>query len=129
MAGVFAASHFDPKNYAKHRGGYSQELYEAIANYHAQAAQYPNNKELCIDLGCGPGQVASVMAESFQKVIATDPSESMLETCKSLLAEQHQNMEFEQGSAESLPFVEDASADLITAGTAAVCPKCLRTQI
>lgn len=120
MAGVFAASHFDPKNYAKHRNEYPEVLYHAIFKYHAENAQYTDNKELNVDLGCGSGQVAKVMAKHFGKVLATDPSDSMLETCRSLLQDKHDNVEFRKGNAEDLPFVNDGSVDLISAGTAAV---------
>lgn len=123
MAGVFAASHFDPRNYAKHRNEYPEVLYEAIFMYHAENARYSDNKQLNVDLGCGSGQVAKVMAKHFTKVLATDPSESMLETCRSLLAEKNDNVEFRIGTAENLPFVQDSSVDMISAGTAAVCPR------
>lgn len=129
MAGVFAASHFDPQNYAKYRNDYPRELYEVIVAFHEENARYSPNDELCVDLGCGSGQVAKVMATKYKKVVATDPSDSMLQTCRSLLAEKYDNVEFKQGSAESLPFIQDASVDIITAGTAAVCSidRCHRT--
>ena len=123
MAGVFAASHFDPDNYAKSRNEYPQVLYDAIFSYHAKQSESTGKLGLAVDIGAGPGQVTKVLAEHCEKVVGVDPSESMVATAKKLPTGQLEHVEFRTGSAEDMPFVGNESVDLITAGTAAVCRK------
>lgn len=65
------------------------------------------------DVGCGTGNVASLLASVAERVIAVDQSGPMLEAAQQRL-ECATNVEFEQGAVEALP-IEDAIVD------AAVC--------
>ncbi|MGK8521227.1 class I SAM-dependent methyltransferase [Nocardia asteroides] len=65
-----------------------------------------------IDVGCGPGDLARVLARRAGQVIGVDPSTPMIAyataRCRDLA-----NCRFELGTAQSLP-LPDASADLVT---------------
>ena len=101
------ADHFSElaRQYALHRPGYPDELYDHLA------ALAPD-RELVWDCGTGSGQAAVALAERFEQVIATDPSEEQIAN-----ARPHPGVEYrvEQAEATSLP---DRSADLVTVGTA-----------
>lgn len=58
-------------------------------------------------------------APSFTKVIGTDPSEVMVTQARSSTKEP--NVEFRQGMAEDMGFIEDGSLDMLVAGQAAHC--------
>lgn len=120
MAEVFAASHFDPANYAASRSDYPAVLYDAIDRYHAEHSN-GNTRALAIDIGTGPGQaVRALKKQGFERVIGVDPSESMIATAKQLPENKAlDRVEFRRGLAEDLPFLQDGSVDLIASGTAA----------
>lgn len=65
------------------------------------------------DVGCGTGNVASLLSPVVERVIAVDQSGPMLDAARQRL-EGASNVQFEQGAVEALP-IEDASVD------AAVC--------
>ena len=70
--------------------------------------------ERVLDIGSGPGHTALLFATRVSEVVATDPTEAMLEQGRLLAAERGiTNLSFEQTSAESLPF-PDASFDRVT---------------
>ncbi|GAB7348320.1 hypothetical protein MBLNU459_g6297t1 [Dothideomycetes sp. NU459] len=111
---TFAKSTFSAKSYAAFRPTYPQSLYQTVLSYH----QGPRN--LCIDLGCGHGLVGRELSKSFASVIGTDPSKGMIAQARnSTPRDQYGNMDFREASAESLPFVEDGSVDMVVAGQAA----------
>jgi ArsR family transcriptional regulator len=62
------------------------------------------------DLGCGTGQVTSMLAPFVQKVIAVDASTEMLDAARDRLLD-HGNVDIRQGALEQLP-IEDASLDI-----------------
>jgi ArsR family transcriptional regulator len=62
------------------------------------------------DLGCGGGQIASLLAPHVASVIAVDASAEMLEEARVHLAS-HPNCELRQGELERLP-LESQSIDL-----------------
>lgn len=65
-----------------------------------------------VDVGCGPGDLARVLARRAGRVIGVDPAPQMVDyataRCRDLA-----NCRFERGTAQSLP-LPDASADLVT---------------
>jgi len=88
-------------------------LYDTVLAYHQ------GSQSLCIDLGCGHGIVARALSDLFQ-VIGTDPSDGMIEQAKSsTLKGVYPKLTFRKASAESLPFVEVGTVDLVVAGQAA----------
>jgi len=98
----------------------SSSLYSTLFAYHDATG---GKRDLCIDLGCGPGTATFFLSTAFTKTIGVDPSESMIETAKSSLAKDEtglsSKLSFEIGAADSLSFLPDHSVDLVTAGTAA----------
>ncbi|MEO9474492.1 MAG: methyltransferase domain-containing protein [Cyclobacteriaceae bacterium] len=91
--------------YAKYRPTYPDRLYDFIYSY-------CDHFDLAWDCATGNGQVASVLAKRFQKVIATDISEKQL--CE---ATPHTSIEYARGQAEKTHF-PDATFDLITVAQA-----------
>jgi 2-polyprenyl-3-methyl-5-hydroxy-6-metoxy-1,4-benzoquinol methylase len=59
------------KEYAKFRPRYPKEVFDFLVSLTIQ-------QKLAWDCGTGNGQVASVLAESFDKVYATDISENQI---------------------------------------------------
>ena len=66
-----------------------------------------------LDLGCGPGKVAMVLADHFAEVVALDPSAAMLEVGQAADAGRHRNIVWVCERAET--YVGDVDFDLITA--------------
>jgi SAM-dependent methyltransferase len=85
-----------------------------VINYHLAGK---GQTGLCVDLGCGHGVVSRALAPNFDRIIGTDPSEVMVKQASSSTKEP--NVEFRQGSAEDLDFLDDGSVDLVVAGQAA----------
>lgn len=127
-AAAFASKSFDAAHYQAFRPDYPQSLYDDIYAYHASAG---GSFDVAVDVGCGTGafapswgmgdaeesagQTTRFLAKKFEKVIGVDPSETMLEGARKVGGE-GKEPEYEVGAAESLPFLKDASVDLITAG-------------
>lgn len=93
------------KTYAKYRPTYPQELFDYIL-------QFVEEKKCAWDCGTGNGQAANILADYFQKVIATDISEAQISN-----AVRKPNIEYHICPAEQTPF-DDNSFDLITVATA-----------
>ena len=91
--------------YAKYRPTYPDALYDFIY-YHC------NKFGLAWDCATGNGQVASVLAKRFRKVIATDISQKQLSN-----AATHNAIEYSLGKAEQTNF-PNYSIDLITVAQA-----------
>lgn len=68
---------------------------------------------LALDVGCGSGQLSLLLAEHFDRVVATDPSRQQIDS-----AIRHPKIDYRVGPAEKsgLP---GASVDLLTAAQAA----------
>lgn len=92
--------------YATYRPGYPPELAAWLASI-APA------RHCALDVGCGSGQLALLLAEHFPRVIATDPSAQQIAS-----ATPHPNIDYRVAPAEAsgLP---GASVDLLTAAQAA----------
>ncbi len=77
-------------------------------------------RKLLVDLGTGHGLICRSLANSFEEVVGTDPSDGMIKQAKSSTKkDEYSNIDFVQASAESLPFLEDQSVDMVVAGQAA----------
>ncbi|KAL4946529.1 hypothetical protein BDV06DRAFT_182340 [Aspergillus oleicola] len=118
------------KNYAQNRLDYHPALYNAIVAHHTTTGGQLNT---LIDVGCGPGNVATNLSKHFKQTIGLDPSEGMIATARSLnnltppvpgADQPTQPLRFEVSTAEDLgsnlsPAIADGSIDLIVAATAA----------
>jgi ubiquinone/menaquinone biosynthesis C-methylase UbiE len=91
--------------YAKYRPTYPQALFDYIF-------RFVHEKGTAWDCGSGNGQAASVLADYFEKVEATDISAAQLKN-----AVQKKNIRYQLAPAENTPFA-DNSFDLITVATA-----------
>lgn len=91
--------------YAKYRPHYPEELYYYL---YSRVSHF----DTAWDCATGNGQVAHRLAESFDRVIATDISQNQLDK-----AITHPKIKYEIGSAENTP-IPDGSIDLITVGQA-----------
>jgi SAM-dependent methyltransferase len=103
------------------RAPYAPELYRFLL-------QQVAGRDRALDLGCGPGKIARVLADSFAKVEAVDPSGSLLRIGQNLDSGDHPNIRWIHATAEDAAL--DGPYDLITAGAslhwmdhAAVFPK------
>ncbi len=91
--------------YKKYRPVYPQILYDEIL-------QWVPKRQRCWDCGTGNGQVAVVLADYFDEVVATDVSAKQIEA-----AEPRDNISYKVERAEQTAFAE-ASFDLITVAQA-----------
>lgn len=91
--------------YARHRPGYPDAL-------SAHLATLAPGRERAWDCGTGNGQVAVMLAEHFQQVIATDASAEQIDQ-----AAPHERVDYRVEKAEHTTLADD-SVDLITVGTA-----------
>ncbi|KAI9879137.1 MAG: hypothetical protein M1830_009396 [Pleopsidium flavum] len=111
---AFAKSTFSAGNYAAFRPTYPCSLYNTVLNYHH------GPRDLCVDLGCGHGVVTRHLSAAFAHVIGTDPSKGMIDQARSSTPkEEYPNVEYKEAKAESSPFLEDGSVDMVVAGQAA----------
>lgn len=92
--------------YAALRPTYSIEL----VNYLASLC---GGNYLALDCGCGNGQLSTVLAERFVRVVATDMSESQLKNAKP-----HARVEYRKALAHESGLA-DGSVELVTAAQAA----------
>ncbi|KAG2183555.1 hypothetical protein INT43_006561 [Umbelopsis isabellina] len=106
---TFSRTTFNSSLYRSFRPVYSKTTYDLIYEYHKQKGGKFN---VALDIGTGTGQVATVLAETFAKVHATDLSEKMLQA-----ADKRPNISYSACPAEKLPF-EDKSVDVITTAQA-----------
>ena len=68
-----------------------------------------------LDLGCGPGKIARVLADHFESVVALDPSAPMIAAGRAADAGQHGNIDWVEARAED--YASEAGFDLVTAGS------------
>ena len=92
--------------YAAHRPTYPPAVVDFLAAQVARA-------EVAWDAGCGSGQLSTLLAARFERVIATDPSAAQLAQ-----ARPHPGVEYRQSSAEGSRLA-DGSVDLAVAAQAA----------
>lgn len=93
---TFAKSTFNATSYATFRPSYPPQLYNILLSYHRGA------RKTCLDLGCGHGLIARAIAPSFDRVVATDPSENMItQAIRQTPADRFPNISFRQISAEA----------------------------
>jgi len=95
------------QEYASHRTGYSNELYDTIATYGLRRGA------TILDVGCGTGIAAAPFANNGFPVTGIDPSEAMLAQASQRLP----NATFTKGEAEALPFPNERFDVVISAQT------------
>jgi len=91
--------------YAKYRPLYPAELYNFIL-------EFVSVRQAALDCGTGNGQAASVLADHFEQVHATDISEQQIKN-----AIKRPNLHYHLCRAEETPF-PDSAFDLIVSATA-----------
>ena len=108
MSGAAFKDHFSSRAaaYAARRPTYPG----AVADFLAQVSP---GRALALDVGCGNGQLTSLLAARFEKVIATDASAEQVAGAKPL-----ENVQFRVARAEAA-VCEPGSVDLVTAAQAA----------
>jgi SAM-dependent methyltransferase len=92
-------------HYARYRPSYPAELYEYLASLTPQ-------HDRAWDAGAGNGQAAIALAQHFQSIIATDPSEQQIAAAAS-----HDRVTYRAATAEHSE-VDDQSIDLIAVAQA-----------
>jgi len=65
----------------------------------------------CVEIGCGPGRMTAVLAERFDRVVAVDVSDGMLERARA--ATTARNVEYRLVAGDYLDSVEDGIADAL----------------
>jgi len=114
---TFAKTTFNASSYAAFRPSYPPQLYSILLSYHR------GPRSVCLDLGCGHGLIARALAPSFEKVIATDPSENMVaQATRQTPSDRFPNVTFRKASAEvgSDPFKDIVEqVDMVVSGQAA----------
>lgn len=80
----------------------------ALLASHGSPASY----RVALDFGCGVGRLSQPLATVFDRVIALDVSEPMLDRGRELSAE-YTNIEFVLNQRDDLRFLPDASVDLV----------------
>lgn len=93
---------------------YAQRAPYAPALYDFLLTLVPGRRR-ALDLGCGPGKVAAVLAGHFDEVVALDPSAEMLAAGRAAEAGRHGNIVWTLGRAED--YESAAGFDLATAGS------------
>lgn len=107
-------SSFSASSYAAFRPTYSQAFYTTLLRYHHGPTT------LLLDLGTGHGTTARALSPSFTRILATDPSATMIAQARaSSTAPQLRNVEFRQAAAEDLSAVPSGSVDAVVAAQAA----------
>ena len=105
---------FGHASYAAFRPTYPKALYDTVLAFHH------GKNNVCLDLGCGHGLVARELSSHFDTTIGIDPSKGMIETAEKLTPkDRYPSTTYRVSTSESLPFISDASVDLVVAGQAA----------
>lgn len=108
---ILTGGEFDDPDVAMcyiHRPSYPAELYNFLL-------RLVPGRDRALDLGCGLGQVARVLADHFKEVLAVDPAEPMLEMGRGIDNGTHRNIEWKQSSAETVSL--DLPCDVIVAAS------------
>lgn len=114
----YSDSNFNSDHYSNARPTYQLEFIEYINDLHNSTTS--NVNEIAVDIGCGTGQVAFLLAKFFEKTIGIDPSETMITKCNKLLLSNKKypnQLCFKKCFAEDLlPIgISNNSIDLVTA--------------
>jgi SAM-dependent methyltransferase len=104
-AAVFAAEDVAANYHG--RPPYAPALYERLLGLTA-------GRRRALDIGCGPGKVARMLADHFAEVVAIDPSAPMIAAGKAADAGAHANIVWVQDRAEA--YETERGFDLATAG-------------
>ncbi|KAJ2821859.1 trans-aconitate methyltransferase 1 [Coemansia erecta] len=114
------ATYSNPKysaaNYQTNRPRYNESLADTILAYHKRDNPAAET-DVAVDVATGTGIFARQLPPHFKKVIGTDISGTMLESARA--ATEGQAVEYVQSPSEDMPFLEDASVDVITVATGA----------
>jgi SAM-dependent methyltransferase len=99
---------------------------DVVASYHARPPYAPalyahvlrlmSGRTRALDLGCGLGKVARVLADHFDEVVAVDPSEPMIAAGIAEDAGAHRNIRWTQLRGED--FDTDERFDVVACGSA-----------
>lgn len=105
--------------YGSARTSYPRAIYDTVLDYHFSTG---GEKNVFLDIGCGPGNATRDLALHFDRALGTDPGEQMINTAnelggKSLSGE---NITFAVASAEDSlnGIVQPGLVSLITAAMA-----------
>lgn len=93
-------------SYARHRPTYPRSVVDFLADLAPE-------RERAWDVGCGSGQLSTLLASRFSHVLATDASQAQLDA-----AECHPAVEYRL-AREAPDWIEEASLDLVVAAQAA----------
>lgn len=107
----------DWAKYIEYRPKYTPQFYDRIHAYHEQ---HSNQWKLAHDVGSGAGIVAEVLAERFEHVVVSDPSQDFVTTAEMRLQSSmnKDKFEFRVESAETMDWTGEGSIDLVTIATA-----------
>jgi len=83
---------------------------------YAHLLRLTGGRARALDLGCGPGKVARVLADHFDEVVAVDPSGAMIEAAMAQDAGAHRNIRWMRLRGED--FDTDERFDLVVCGSA-----------
>jgi SAM-dependent methyltransferase len=99
---------------------------DVVASYHARPPYAPalyahllrltSGRARALDLGCGTGKVARMLADHFDQVVALDPSEPMIAAGIAQDAGAHRNIRWTRRRGED--FDTDERFDLVACGSA-----------
>ncbi len=85
--------------YAEH----TAKLTSQAVSHLLDAAQLTSDSR-ALEVGCGPGHITAMMADTGATVTGVDLVPAMIETARTL----HPDLEFVEANAEQLPFEDDA---------------------
>ncbi|KAI3332416.1 methyltransferase domain-containing protein [Xylariaceae sp. AK1471] len=113
---TFARPTFSAKAYAAFRPTYPASLFRKVLDFHH--LPHTGSETTLLDLGCGHGLIARALSPHFQRILAVDPSASMVEQARRMTDDA--KITFRHGRAEDLSaLVRPASVDMAVAGQAA----------
>lgn len=109
---TYSETNFNTKHYDESRPNYPDLFYSTLMQYHSEGG---TGTQLAIDIGCGSGFVAFKLTQYFDKVIGTDISETMIDSCCNNPLAANKPINFFRAPAEKFPsVVEEDSVDLVT---------------
>ncbi|WP_323190206.1 class I SAM-dependent methyltransferase [Halostella sp. PRR32] len=96
-----------------------RDTYDRIAGHFAETREYPwpevesfvedaPRSEVALDLGCGNGRHAELLAAHTDRVLACDISRGLLATARSRLSERNIDADLLQGDAGAVPLADDS---------------------
>lgn len=84
--------------------------------FHQLLKHVPDDAEICLDIGCGKGELSYLLSQKVKKVIAVDLAEQMIQKAK----EHHpnDNIQYVCGNILDMHFEDDSLDVIITTATA-----------